>query len=42
MERARKNVQEGLGASINDLIRGNRNTNFEFSSSNPMWRALEI
>lgn len=43
MERARKNVQEGRGASINDLIRGNRNTNFEFSSSNPMWRAsLEI
>ena len=43
MERAKKNIKEGRGASINDLIRGGGNTNFEFSSSNPMWRAsLEI
>ena len=42
-ERAKKNVKEGKGASIQGLIGGNRNTNYEFSTSNPMWRAsLEI
>ena len=41
-ERARKNIEEGRGAGLNQLFR-NRGTNFEFSSSNPMWRAsLEI
>ena len=41
-ERARKNVDEGRGAGIGQLF-GNRGTNFEFSSSNPMWRAsLEL
>ena len=41
-ERARKNIEEGRGAGLNQLF-GNRGTNFEFSSSNPMWRAsLEI
>ena len=41
-ERARKNVDEGKGAGIGQLF-GNRGTNFEFSSSNPMWRAsLEL
>ena len=41
-ERARKNVEEGKGAGISGLIRRG-NTNFEFSSSNPMWRAsLEL
>ena len=41
-ERARKNVEEGRGASVGSIFnRGN--TNYEFSSSNPMWRAsLEI
>ena len=43
MERAKKNIEEGRGASINDLIKNRGRTNFEFSSSNPMWRAsLEI
>ena len=38
-ERARKNVEEGGGASLGDLI-GRRGSNtFEFSTSNPMWRA---
>ena len=42
-ERARKNVEEGRGVSLGGLIKNNRGTNFEFSSSNPMWRAsLEI
>ena len=42
VERAKKNVEEGRGISVGGLL-GNRGTNFEFSSSNPMWRAsLEI
>ena len=42
-ERARKNINEGKGTSLKDLIGGGRGTNFEFSTSNPMWRAsLEI
>ena len=42
-ERARKNVEEGRGASIGGLLGRTGKTNYEFSSSNPMWRAsLEI
>ena len=43
-ERARKNVEEGRGVSIKGLVGGrNGATNYEFSTSNPMWRAsLEI
>ena len=43
-ERARKAITEGRGTSINDIIRGRGgNTNYEFASSNPMWRAsLEV
>lgn len=42
-ERARKNVTEGKGISIGNAIKGSRETNYEFSSSNPIWRAsLEI
>ena len=42
LERARKNVEEGRGAGLGNILnRGG--TNFEFSSSNPMWRAsLEL
>lgn len=41
-ERARKAVDEGKGIGIKNLI-GGKNNNFEFSSSNPMWRAsLEV
>ena len=41
-ERARKNVEEGRGAGLSGLIKRG-GTNFEFSSSNPMWRAsLEL
>ena len=40
-ERARKNVEEGKGIGINSILKGR--TNYEFSTSNPMWRAsLEI
>ena len=42
-ERARKNVEEGQGVSINKILNRRGNTNFQFSSSNPLWRAsLEI
>ena len=35
----RQNIEEGRGASLGGIIRGVRGNNFEFSSSNPMWRA---
>tara|TARA_Y100000591_G_scaffold314256_1_gene320607 strand:+ start:106 stop:630 length:525 start_codon:yes stop_codon:yes gene_type:complete len=43
-ERARKNIEEGRGVSIDGLLgKVGGDTNFEFSTSNPMWRAsLEI
>ena len=42
IERAKKNVEEGRGVSLKGLRKGG-STNYEFSSSNPMWRAsLEI
>lgn len=41
-DRARKNINEGRGTSLKSLI-GAGGTNYEFSTSNPMWRAsLEI
>tara|TARA_B100002052_G_C15723471_1_gene525266 strand:+ start:260 stop:775 length:516 start_codon:yes stop_codon:yes gene_type:complete len=41
-ERARKNIEEGRGVSLKGLI-GGGSTNYEFSTSNPLWRAsLEI
>ena len=43
-ERARKNIDEGKGVSIGGLLgRGGAGTNYEFSTSNPLWRAsLEV
>ena len=42
-ERARKNVEEGRGVSLKGMMSGKKSTNYEFSTSNPMWRAsLEI
>ena len=38
-EKRKKNVKEGSGVSIGDIIRPDRSTNYEFSTSNPMWRA---
>ena len=39
--KAKKNIAEGRGASIGGITRGIRGggTTYEFSSSNPMWRA---
>jgi len=35
----KKNIEEGKGASIGNILGRVKGTNFEFSSSNPMWRA---
>ena len=41
--KARKNIEEGGGVSLKNVLNRRGGTNFEFSSSNPMWRAsLEI
>ena len=44
MDRARRNVEEGRGVSLKGAFGGgNKSTNYEFSTSNPMWRSsLEI
>ena len=38
-ERARQAVDEGRGISLEGLVGGRGGTNYEFSTSNPMWRA---
>ena len=38
-ERRRQAVNEGRGTGINELFRRGKGGSFEFSSSNPMWRA---
>ena len=38
-EKRRKNIEEGRGASIGSILGNRGKTNYEFSSSNPMWRA---
>ena len=40
IERAKQNVKEGRGVGIGQIIdKGRGSTNYEFSTSNPMWRA---
>ena len=42
-ERVKKNLEEGKGLSMKKLMGGTGGTNYQFASSNPMWRAtLEI
>jgi len=43
-ERVKKNLEEGKGMSIQKMMKGGSGgTNYQFASSNPMWRAtLEI
>lgn len=36
--RARKNIEEGRGISVKNVF-GGSSTNYEFSTSNPLWRA---
>tara|TARA_B100000886_G_scaffold315362_1_gene253281 strand:+ start:491 stop:1006 length:516 start_codon:yes stop_codon:yes gene_type:complete len=39
-ERAKQNVKEGRGVGLGQIVgRGSGSTNYEFSTSNPMWRA---
>ncbi len=37
--KARKNIEEGKGVSIAGMMNRKGKTNYEFSTSNPMWRA---
>ena len=42
-ERVKKNLEEGRGITLGGAIGGKNKTNYQFASSNPMWRAtLEI
>ena len=42
-ERVKKNLEEGKGFSLKGMVSGKGGTNYQFASSNPMWRAtLEI
>ena len=42
-ERVKKNLEEGKGFTVGDLVGGKKGTTYQFASSNPMWRAtLEI
>ena len=42
-ERVKKNLEEGKGFRLMDSMTKNRGTNFEFASSNGLWRAsLEV
>ena len=42
-ERVKKNLEEGKGISFGKMMGGSGGTNYQFASSNPMWRAtLEI
>ena len=38
-KRARQNVEEGRGFSAKGMFGGKGGTNFEFATSNPLWRA---
>ena len=38
-ERVKKNLEEGKGFRINDAFKKRSGTNFEFASSNVLWRA---
>ena len=41
IERAKKNIEEGRGKGVGDFLGlgGKGSTNYEFSTSNPLWRA---
>ena len=38
-ERVKKNLEEGKGFRLSTAMAGNKGTNFEFASSNGLWRA---
>ena len=39
VRKARKNVDEGKGVSLGSMLGKRKGGSFEFSSSNPLWRA---
>ena len=39
-ERVRKNIEEGKGFRLMDQVGGKGGTNFEFASSNELWRSF--
>jgi hypothetical protein len=42
-ERVKKNLEEGKGFTLGKALKGDKNTSYQFATSNPMWRAtLEI
>ena len=42
-ERAKQNIKEGRGVGLGKMMGRTGSTNYEFSTSNPMWRAsLEV
>jgi len=38
-ERAQKNLKEGRGIAVGNVLGGSRKTTYQFSTSNPMWQA---
>ena len=38
-QRVKKNLEEGKGFRLDNALGGNKSTNFEFASSNELWRA---
>ena len=38
-ERVKKNLEEGKGLSLKKMMGNEGGTNYQFASSNPMWRA---
>ncbi len=38
-DKRRKNIEQGKGASIGSILGSRGGTNYEFSTSNPLWRA---
>jgi hypothetical protein len=42
-DKRKQNIKEGRGASLGSILGNARGTNYEFSTSNPIWRAsLEV
>tara|TARA_A100001015_G_scaffold285099_1_gene352255 strand:- start:161 stop:685 length:525 start_codon:yes stop_codon:yes gene_type:complete len=40
IDRAKKNIEEGRGRGVGNILGiGEKGTNYEFSTSNPLWRA---
>jgi hypothetical protein len=39
LERAQKNIEEGKGGALGNVLKRRGGTTYEFSTSNPMWRA---